>query len=122
MLEHSSHARVPDVVGGGTVSYVSPVDHDYLDDLVARAEGGTPAILESIRCGLVFALKSAVGIDTIKAREESFVRRAFEVWGREESIQILGNTQVRSMQHRTECARTSAGEWERSELPVGLLS
>ncbi len=52
---------VPDVVGGGTVSYVNPADHYYLDDPEVREEGGTPAIVESIRAGLVFLLKSAVG-------------------------------------------------------------
>ena len=55
--------RVPDVVGGGTVAYVNPDEHLYLDDPVHREEGGTPAIVESIRAGLVFQLKDAVGTD-----------------------------------------------------------
>jgi selenocysteine lyase/cysteine desulfurase len=42
---------VPDVVGGGTVAYVNPTEHRYLDDPVHREEGGTPAIVESIRAG-----------------------------------------------------------------------
>ena len=46
---------VPTVPGGGTVAFVDPVGHRYLDDPVAREEGGTPAIVESIRAGLVFA-------------------------------------------------------------------
>ena len=45
--------RVPTVPGGGTVAFVDPVGHRYLDDPVAREEGGTPAIVESIRAGLV---------------------------------------------------------------------
>ena len=40
---------VPTVPGGGTVAFVDPVGHRYLDDPVAREEGGTPAIVESIR-------------------------------------------------------------------------
>lgn len=67
---------VPDVVGGGTVAYVNPTEHRYLDDPVHREEGGTPAIIESIRAGLVFQLKQAVGVATIKAHEESYWRRA----------------------------------------------
>jgi selenocysteine lyase/cysteine desulfurase len=59
--------RVPTVPGGGTVSYVSAEDHSYIDDPVVREEGGTPAIIESIRAGLVFKLKTAVGEDTIEA-------------------------------------------------------
>ena len=55
--------RVPDVVGGGTVAYVNPTEHRYLDDPIHREEGGTPAIIESIRAGMVFQLKQAVGVD-----------------------------------------------------------
>ncbi len=58
-----SRNRVPDVPGGGTVAYVNPTEHRYLDDPVHREEGGTPAIVESIRAGLVFQLKEAVGVD-----------------------------------------------------------
>lgn len=31
--------------------------HMYVDDIESREEGGTPAIIESIRAGLVFQLK-----------------------------------------------------------------
>ena len=34
-----------------------------------REEGGTPAIVESIRAGLVFQLKDAIGTAVIEARE-----------------------------------------------------
>ena len=43
--------QVPTVPGGGTVAFVDPIGHRYLDDPVAREEGGTPAIVESIRAG-----------------------------------------------------------------------
>jgi selenocysteine lyase/cysteine desulfurase len=42
---------VPTAPGGGTVMFVDPIGHRYLDDPVAREEGGTPAIVESIRAG-----------------------------------------------------------------------
>ena len=60
--ESCSRNRVPDVPGGGTVAYVNDDDHAYLADPEHREEGGTPAIIESIRAGLVFQLKSAVGV------------------------------------------------------------
>lgn len=82
---------VPTVPGGGTVLFVDPVGHRYLDDPVAREEGGTPAIVESIRAGLVFALKQAVGTDLIQAREERFWRRALDRWQRNPNLEILGN-------------------------------
>ena len=72
--------RVPDVVGGGTVAYVNPTEHVYLTDPVHREEGGTPAIVESIRAGLVFQLKEAVGVDAIRAHEDDYVRRAMAAW------------------------------------------
>ena len=84
--------RVPTVPGGGTVAYVNPTEHRYLDDPVHREEGGTPAIIESIRAGLVFQLKEAVGADAIRAREESFIRRAIAAWSGNPNLELLGNT------------------------------
>ncbi|MFN2525252.1 MAG: aminotransferase class V-fold PLP-dependent enzyme, partial [Actinomycetota bacterium] len=40
---------VPVIPGGGTVAYVNPSEHRYLDQPEHREEGGTPAIVESIR-------------------------------------------------------------------------
>ncbi|MDH5556867.1 MAG: aminotransferase class V-fold PLP-dependent enzyme, partial [Alphaproteobacteria bacterium] len=86
--------RVPSSPGGGTVSYVSPTAHRYLDDPVHREEGGTPAIIESIRAGLVFQLKEAVSEPVIKAREEDFIRRALRRWSQNPNIEILGNPEA----------------------------
>ena len=83
--------RVPSVPGGGTVAYVNHKDHRYLDDIEHREEGGTPAIIESIRAGLVFQLKEAVGIDAIKEREREFIRRAVNSWAANPNLRILGN-------------------------------
>ncbi len=83
--------RVPGTPGGGTVAYVNPEEHRYLVDPEHREEGGTPAIIESIRAGLVFQLKEAVGCPTIRAREEDFIHRAIASWAENPSIGILGN-------------------------------
>ncbi len=83
--------RVPSVPGGGTVAYVNPTEHVYLSDIERREEGGTPAIVESIRAGLVFQLKQAVGPAAIRRREESFIRRAIDAWETHPNIEILGN-------------------------------
>ncbi|GAA1654671.1 aminotransferase class V-fold PLP-dependent enzyme [Nonomuraea maheshkhaliensis] len=83
--------RVPTAPGGGTVLFVDPSGHRYLDDPVAREEGGTPAIVESIRAGLVFRLKQAIGTDLIQAREERFWQRALRRWERNPDIEILGD-------------------------------
>ncbi|MEO6501708.1 MAG: aminotransferase class V-fold PLP-dependent enzyme [Jatrophihabitantaceae bacterium] len=83
--------RVPVVPGGGTVAYVNPAEHRYLSDPTQREEGGTPAIVESIRAGLVFQLQQAVGLKVIRAHEEHYLRRAVQAWQREPAIEILGN-------------------------------
>lgn len=83
--------RVPEVPGGGTVAYVNPREYRYIDDPAHREEGGTPAIIESIRAGLVFQLKQAVGVDTIRAKERVFLERAVSAWREEPNIEILGN-------------------------------
>ncbi|WP_010146383.1 aminotransferase class V-fold PLP-dependent enzyme [Serinicoccus profundi] len=83
--------RVPDVPGGGTVAYVNPAEHSYLSDPAHREEGGTPAIVEAIRAGLVFRLKDAVGVEVIRAREDEFLARAVRAWQQEPALQLLGN-------------------------------
>jgi len=88
------HNAVPAHPGGGTVSYVSASDHRYVTDPEAREEAGTPAILEAIRCGLVFQLKDAVGAETIAARDEAFRARAFARWADNPNIEILGNKEA----------------------------
>jgi selenocysteine lyase/cysteine desulfurase len=91
---HLLKNRVPSLPGGGTVAYVNSDHHDYIADPVHREEGGTPAIIESIRAGLVFQLKEAVGVDVIRAREEAFIRRAVEAWDQHPNIRILGNNKA----------------------------
>lgn len=85
---------VPDAVGGGTVAYVNPSEHRYIADPAHREEAGTPAIVESIRAGLVFALKDAVGVDTIRRRERAHLERAMRSWGEHPALRVLGSPTV----------------------------
>jgi selenocysteine lyase/cysteine desulfurase len=82
---------VPACPGGGTVAYVNTEEHRYVQDPVTREEGGTPAIIESIRAGLVFQLKEAVGAEAIREREVDFINRAIASWSTNPNIAILGN-------------------------------
>jgi selenocysteine lyase/cysteine desulfurase len=86
--------RVPSVPGGGTIVYVSPSRQSYHPEPAVREEAGTPAIVESIRAGLVFALKEAVGAEEIRRREDAFARRALASWGRNPNLRILGNPEL----------------------------
>ena len=91
MKKHLLKNSVPTQPGGGTVVYVNPLEHSYVDNAEAREEGGTPAIIESIRAGLVFKLQQAVGTAEIEQREHSFINRALARWQNIENIEILGN-------------------------------
>ena len=82
---------VPATVGGGTVVYVTPEDHRYIDDHERREEGGTPAIVESIRAGLVFKLQQEVGTDEIERLEGDLIGRAIARFKACPNLEIMGN-------------------------------
>ena len=114
--------RVPDVPGGGTVSFVNESGHDYLGDPAHREEGGTPAIIESIRAGLVFALKEAVGVATIRAHEERFLTRAVAEWSREPSIEILGNLDAERLSIVSFVVKDAGGRHLHHNFVVAVLN
>jgi hypothetical protein len=114
--------RVPDVPGGGTVAYVNSDDHRYLTDPAHREEGGTPAIVEAIRAGLVFQLKEAVGIDVIREHEEHYLRRALARWQDEPSIEILGNVAAERLSIVSFVVRAPSGKYLHHNFVVALLN
>lgn len=114
--------RVPDVPGGGTVSYVNSDDHRYLTDPEHREEGGTPAIIEAIRAGLVFQLKEAVGVDVIRAAEERLLGRAVEQWRQEPTLEILGNLEAERLSIVSFVVRTPTGRYLHHNFVVSLLN
>jgi selenocysteine lyase/cysteine desulfurase len=114
--------RVPDVPGGGTVAYVNPTEHRYLDDPAQREEGGTPAIVESIRAGLVFQLKQAVGVQVIRHHEQSFLHRAITAWRSEPNIDILGNLQAERLSIVSFVVRAPSGQYLHHNFVVALLN
>ncbi len=113
---------VPVVVGGGTVAYVNPAEHVYLSDPVHREEAGTPAIVESIRAGLVFDLKRNVGIDVIRAHEEDYLRRAIAAWQQHPSIDILGNVHAERLSIVSFTVRRPGGRYLHHNLVVAILN
>ncbi|HET8970901.1 MAG TPA: aminotransferase class V-fold PLP-dependent enzyme [Candidatus Nanopelagicales bacterium] len=113
---------VPDVVGGGTVAYVNPEEHVYLTDPAHREEGGTPAIVESIRAGLVFALKDAVGVEVIRAHEVDFLRRAVTAWSNHPNITVLGNPDAERLSIVSFVIRRPGGNYLHHNLVVAILN
>ena len=59
-----------------TLSQVTRQTHHYRRQVEQREEGGTPGIIESIRAGLVFKLKNALGSNFIMERETALFRFA----------------------------------------------
>ncbi len=114
--------RVPDVPGGGTVAYVNDDDHRYLDDPTHREEGGTPAIIEAVRAGMVFQLKSAVGVETIRAREEEFLRRAVAAWREEPGLEILGDLDAPRLSIVSFVVRAPSGRYLHHNYVVAVLN
>jgi selenocysteine lyase/cysteine desulfurase len=116
------HNRVPAVVGGGTVAYVNPDEHVYLDDPEHREEAGTPAIIESIRAGLVFQLKQAVGVETIRTHEEDFLRRAVAAWHEHRNIEVLGNLDAERLSIVSFVIKRPGGMYLHHNFVVALLN
>ncbi len=83
--------NVPTVPGGGTIAFVDPRGALYLDDPIAREEGGTPAIVESIRAGIVVSIKDLVGTDVIASRERDLWERSRTRWSEVPNLEILGD-------------------------------
>ena len=114
--------RVPDVPGGGTVAYVNDAEHAYLAAPEHREEGGTPAIIDSIRAGLVFQLKQAVGVPTIRAAEERFLSRAVAAWTEEPTIELLGNLESERLSILSFVVRAPSGKFLHHNFVVAVLN
>lgn len=81
---------VPDNPGGGTVSYTNPWgDHDYVDDIEEREDGGTPGFLQTIKIALAVQLKEEMGIENILRREHEINDIIFKRLKSVENINIL---------------------------------
>ena len=83
---------VPAVPGGGTVIYVSPESHTFIENIERREEGGTPSIVESIRAGLVFNIQQKIGTANIESLEHSYIKRAIERLSALANFEILGSS------------------------------
>jgi selenocysteine lyase/cysteine desulfurase len=113
---------VPSVPGGGTVAYVNATEHRYLTDVEHREEGGTPDIVGAIRAGLVFQLKSAVGVEVIRAKEEAFIHRAIEAWRDEPDLEVLGNLEAERLSIVSFVVRCGPGRYLHHDFVVALLN
>lgn len=84
--------EVPDQPGGGTVLWTNPWHgHNFIRDIEAREDGGTPGFLQAVRAALSIRLKEHMGVDNILAREEKMVQRLFDGLRAIPNVHILAN-------------------------------
>lgn len=74
MSKNLIESKIPDVSGGGTVDWTNPWGgRKYADDIEAREDGGTPAILQTIRAAKAIELKEKMEPDMILQREDQLM-------------------------------------------------
>jgi selenocysteine lyase/cysteine desulfurase len=87
--------RVPDCPGGGTVSWTNPWgEHQYIDNIEEREDGGTPGFLQTIKTALSIRLKEQMGVDNILQREHEIVGTIFS------ALQAIDNLHILADQHQ----------------------
>lgn len=83
---------IPDNPGGGTVSYTNPWgDHDYIDDIETREDGGTPGFLQAIKIALSIQLKEKMGVKNIIDREHELNAIIFDKLNTINNLKILAS-------------------------------
>lgn len=112
----------PSMPGGGTVTFVSPWTHEYLDDLVAREEAGTPNIVGDIRAALAFIIKDVVGADKIAQQEARFNRMALEAWSDNPNLTLLGTDKAHRLPIFSFLVRNDTGTPVHQQLFTRMLS
>ncbi len=120
--DHLYHLNVPSTAGGGTVRYVSRTKQVYIEDIEAREDAGTPAILGKIRTALAFKVKEELGTDVLTAREHELLVRALERLDRHDRIQVLGNPSAPRLAFLSFLVKTPAGAMLHPRLVVRLLN
>jgi len=84
----------PSAPGGGTVSFVSPSGHDYLPDLVAREEAGTPNVIGDIRTALAAIVRAEMIAAGLDQRAQAMCLAALGRWRVNPRIEVLGRDMV----------------------------
>lgn len=82
--------NVPDCPGGGTVSWTNPWgEHQYIENIEEREDGGTPGFLQVIKTALAIKLKEKMGVENILKREHELVNYIFSRLLNQENIVVL---------------------------------
>ncbi len=112
----------PTTAGGGTVAYVSSNRHRFLQDIEAREDAGTPAIVQRIRAALAFQTKQNIGTDQIGEREEAILGHALERLRANPAVEILGDVDAPRLAVISFLLRSTNGLLIHPRLVVRLLN
>jgi len=86
------NSKSPDHPGGGTVEWTNPWgEYQYLKDIEAREDGGTPGFLQAIRTALAIQLKEEMGAEKIVEREKELLNKAFAFLDTIPNLRILAS-------------------------------
>ncbi|AWT36936.1 aminotransferase [Deinococcus arenae] len=113
---------VPSTPGGGTVRFVNRERQVYVEDIEAREDAGTPAILGKIRTALAFRVKAELGAAQITAREHELFARALTRLGANAQIRLLGNLEAPRLAFLSFLTFTPGGQQLHPRLVVRLLN
>jgi selenocysteine lyase/cysteine desulfurase len=81
---------IPDHPGGGTILYSNPWrERDYVSDIEAREDGGTPPVLQAIKAAECIRLKEEMGVKNILRREEELLKIAFARFSEMSNVFVL---------------------------------
>ena len=82
--------QIPDSPGGGTVGYTNPwKEHDYVNDIEQREDGGTPPFIQGIRAAMCMRLKEQMGTERILEREGDMLKMIFSRFAEVKNIDVL---------------------------------
>jgi len=84
------HNYSPDDPGGGTVTWTNRWgEFEYVSDIEAREDGGTPAFIQTFRAALTLKLKEDMGTSNIRAREEELLEMVYPRFEKIPGLHIL---------------------------------
>lgn len=112
----------PSAPGGGTVSFVSPGGHDYLADLAAREEAGTPNVIGDIRTALAAIVRASMTEAGLDQRAEAMCRAALARWRANPRIEVLGRAMDTHLPIVSFRIRDNVGSLVHHQLVTRILS
>lgn len=100
MIFHKDYYNneVPDITGGGTVSWTNPWGgRKYFDEVEVREAGGTPPFMQTIKAALSVKLKERMGVAHILEREHEILDIIFDKIEEVPNLHILADNMKNRM-------------------------